>query len=862
MNSIDVNALLAEAEKKLGLFSQENNEPVPINQEINASAPSQYYAPDILSGSIYDQPISDADAALEAYLNDDQINDALDNGEDLALEELPFFNVSTTENSSEQVTAVVIEPNPESVDEGAAIILGRDGENAEVAGAASIDQVIDFALRQLELKKQKELDTSHAAIEPGEVELPQEATVEPESSAELVEELPVEEIEPEPIPSIETTLRVVADSWDKLRGIDLQRLLGNCIEIGGDHLQQLVEALTVNRQDLLQPLVDTIKEFIEDGESINPEYLEIAEARANALHGNQDAGEEITSSEQLQESQADSDSSEAVESSEKPLAEVEAKADAAEEQIEAAGNGPDKHAEEEGADTALPEGIMPLTEEHIFFSNSGKELAKFPKVFAKPATTTKKRIDWFIEQLTNESTTVAQDAIEFLTPLLADPVANYDSAFRAGCNALFGNPYGVPIENRKKTSAELKAEKEAAEEARRLEMIKKAMLRVKSPEEIQKAEEEKARIGSIIGDVTLRTGQLGFNELFKDEEPDTIKFVNESMIAPASVEKSAHTEIAVPETPVIPENLKDTHFAMIRGTERLMVGKGGLLTPDQVSALAAKEGAVLIWASSEAELDKTLQMLSGLNLVQAPNAAEQEAPVNSNAQQSVGEQLKKSDVLAQNEKAKPEGHDRFDEEVMKGARSLTGALQVSQIASVPQSRVSADLVNSSKQATPQAQAPDPQPQQEIKQPAPVQVTAPTRPAVINPVQTSNSIDPFKGVTPLAKAKIEKIVDQYKALNNPAVSCSFYSTGEGKPILAVARHEQLQQMNFYQIQPSGKMVADSELNKMRLATLIAQGKISEMRMDVEIDTKLEVNQGRAERELESYQPKSSGSFSLS
>lgn len=682
MSGFSIDDLLSKAEKTLqNINISELPTGTPASEQLTD------YAPEVFTGSIYDEPV-------EYELSVDDISAVMNSEDYIAPVDSAFVeSINVIDKNAGIASATIRSETDQSVD----IIAANSIEGEATSELADLDQVIDFALRQAAAIQSKHktdvnesLPTFGSAVEPTEIK---QASSESESP---------EKKEPS---KQETTSSIVGDN--------------------------LVEGAIYKAPDNTEKEQTSIK--------IIPEVNETNE---------------------------------------------------------------------------LPEGIVKLTEEDIYYSNSGYELTRYPKEFAKPITTAKKRIEWFLENI-GQSGDKESELLAEIEVLKNEPVDNFEKIYKLGCIKLFGNEHGVPTVNRKKTAAELKQEKEIAEQMERKKLLEKAMERVKSKDDIDKANEEKNRISEILSSVVNASTQTVEDLIGKQDkhENDKITPLSFNMDAPEVSEKQVGNNIEKPTVPdVTGQQFFNAYFAIVKGSERLAMGSGRYISNEQITSIAETEGAIVLWAASQSSLEVAVNKL--IKETEVKPATDLSVPpielsstpkiINEKPAQAISEQSRIN---------------MFDAEVERAIKVMGESLEVHK------------LIKSSNQS-----------ESDSKPALPHNVNSPVvfkdrkDDLIENPNNKSeekSTENRFKTLPEKVQDKINLILEKLNSKGDPNADCNFYRfKKQGRfpeiAVLAVSRNLSTNQVKFYTISESeGNLKMDQSITKVELARMIAQAELEEI-----------------------------------
>lgn len=155
----------------------------------------------------------------------------------------------------------------------ATLITGKAGNGAyEMVGTRgpkkysatmSADSLIDSIVRGQPDSRLAQTLAGYKSDPSPKVELT--PSIEPQSVNE-----PLEAEEPASSQNVIPTLNVVADSWESLRAIDVNRLIHTAFQIGEDHLEAVIKELRGERPDLEEAFQDAFEDaavFLEKGEN-------------------------------------------------------------------------------------------------------------------------------------------------------------------------------------------------------------------------------------------------------------------------------------------------------------------------------------------------------------------------------------------------------------------------------------------------------------------------------------------------------------------------------------------------------------------------------------------------------------------
>lgn len=750
--SFDIDQLLTEAERNLANRSSDiGNAAKPNTKDAGKVQLSDDYTPHLHTGSVYDLYEDQMPAPVDSFiLSDEEVGHVLQRPDVLDEELAGFLDAADVVKVDDGVAVRISSTSGQSIE-----LIGVDKRNSPFA---DVDQILDFAVQQAALLREA---TSAA---PGDGNSLQR------DGAAVLENLTSDIV---PVPSAEgaatrvgaeATLKVVSDSWEALRAVDVDRLVETAWNVGDDHLCDLAQELLQRRPELMSDLAKAFGERASELEPYTREFL-----LALVQPQGQGPVEE--------KSNVDRSGGDAAAHEDIPLA---------------------LELEKTNAESGKL-GIIALTENDIFITRDGRELPRYPKTYVKPSTTASKRIAWFEEQLAADGSSGVTEVLQSIRVLKENAVENFERIYQAACLKLFGSELGAPAECRKKTSQELQEEKLQAERKARDERINRAKARMKSPEDVARILAERDRVASILEGV-LEAPTTSLDDLIGkpaglDREPIRDKRM-------ASFARSRDSEI-----PAVTQEHRDareqqhanSYFAIVRDGERLAMGRGQLLTVSQINDIASQEGAVVIWAPNEATLDATISALGNAkhHATEASRSLEHGNTDFAGSTSSTPPGETKKIHLSANEIAH---EDKFEAEVTKAVRLFEQ-----------------ELATHSRYQTTERKA------GELRAVAAAKVSTTN----ITAASSSDINSGWELVGEGAKSKINVIVESYKARPElrAKATCDFYVSldpSSGRHVIGVPRNLQTQQVKFYSISSSGEQVVDPEMTKLKLASLIAKG----------------------------------------
>lgn len=748
MSDFNIDDLLRNAERVLRSIGDNDEE--TSQQEVVE------YSPEIFTGSIYDTQ-DEYELTTEDIIgaNDADVDDS---------EILPFISsIELSENGNGHVIASITNINHSEIDL-VGIAEPITENKIKEAPIADLDQIIQFALRQAEA-----IERSRTAVIDSSIEKEIIATTSDEELGnESLEYKDTNQDEgktgedknyPDPL----ATLKVVADSWEKLRSIDVPRLIDTAIQISQAHADAVIAEIRKHRKDLDSAVTDAL-----------------------VSEDDMRSGFEIT---KISESESDHEP--------KNLVDIE-------NAVDAPGSLPDGllpiPSSQDEIVNKHPEGIIPLTEIDIYFSNSGIELSRYPKEFAKPITTARKRIEWFVDNLSIEKDKNIE-ALQDIEVLKEQPEENFWQIYKIGCLKLFDSEFGVPAINRKKTSQEIKQEKEDSEKAARDLLIQNALKRVKSKEEIEKLEDGKSRITSILQSV-MNISTKSVEELIgKPHVSDAIPLIDSlsQKGSAADAEDSPRDEVVQVVTAKKASEHFDAYFAILKDGEKLAMGNGRYISNEQISAIAENENAIVIWAATQASLDAAVNKIINPNHGPSTRLSE-EFPAKS---------------LSENAQL-----NKFDQEVDRAIALMNNSLELHKKMQVPSAVIEKGKL--------------PQNKEEVTETNTVGVPPlNSNEAVVNRTNVAQKWE--VGLLPEIHELMNKIIDKFNANNDGKSDFAFYKVLKSELInnshvLAVSKNLLDGQMKVYAITSSeskGVLVPQPSINKVAIAKFIAQGHITEM-----------------------------------
>lgn len=272
-----------------------------------------------------------------------------------------------------------------------------------------------------------------------------------------------------------------------------------------------------------------------------------------------------------------------------------------------------------------PENIIDLNDSNYFQTTDGIALDKYPKAMVKENTNRAKRLDWFVSQLSKLDADKHSDLLSMVEKYKDSPEC-YNDIETVSLNVIFGNPYGPTPSHRVPTKEEIIAAKEADRKEKHEKLVRQALEKAADKGTIQRNLEELNRAGNIITDVLSASAREKAYEVFNDalkqsasaaiaqsaevelDNASENESYNESQLTKKV--KSASHEI---QSLNVTSDDKPSFYAIYKAGKVIATGEADKFPLPLLQSMAEQTDGVLMWSRKPFDLIQTTSVINTEN---------------------------------------------------------------------------------------------------------------------------------------------------------------------------------------------------------------------------------------------------------